>query len=503
MGLLSIIPVDLLKEAGTFIFGPENLALILLITIIGIILGAIPGVGQTLALALFFPFTLTMGSERALMLLAVLYGATTYGGAISAILIRVPGSSTSMASILDGYPMTQNGESARAIGISTVASFIGAIVGLIVLMLVSPSLARFAATLASHEIFWLTVIGFATVSSIVQGSIMKSIVGLSLGVVFATVGPDPILAVPRFTFDTYYLQGGINLIVLFVGIFSIPQAIDLVNQSAISDESEMSGQLRTGISEVLSKPIKTLRGGLIGTLVGAVPGVGGTAANFLSYLTAMKTSKNSDKFGEGAPEGLIASESANNGAAMGTLVPAISLAIPGSATAAIFIGAMIAHGITPGIQAFEGSLPYIIYMSIFLGAVLFLVLGLFGGPYFAKVAKLPNDAMIVGIIVFSLAGSFAVRNNFLDIMLAISIGFIGYLMMENGYSVVTFVIGYVLSPISEGAILRALRSSGGDFTVLWSTPTSIILIILSVVILLAPFISKIILVGKGLITGEK
>lgn len=477
-----------LIDAIQYVLTPENVALILLLTVIGILMGALPGMGQVLALALFFPFTITMEPQRALMLLAVLYGSSTYGGSLAAILINVPGTPTSMATLLDGYPMTQKGKAALAIGVSTTASFSGAIIGLLVLMVLSPSLARFAATLGSHEIFWLTIIGFSTVSAVVEGSIMKSIASVTLGVMFAMVGSDPITGQLRYTFGTFYLQGGLNLVVVLVGMFSIPQAIDMVNRAMISQTGEVEGNLLEGIIFCAKRPLKVIRGSLIGTTVGAIPGVGATAANFISYLTAVSVADDPDSFGQGNPEGLIAAETANNGSAMGSLVPAMALAIPGSATAAIFIGAMLVHGITPGISAFEGTLPWIIYMSIILGALMFLVLGLAGAKHFTRITLLPNDALLTGVVIFALVGSFAVRNLPLDVSVAIFAGLLGYVMMKTGYSIVAFVLAYVLAPISEQNFLSALRVSGGDAGVFFSTPLAITLAFIALFVFISPFI---------------
>jgi putative tricarboxylic transport membrane protein len=475
-------------EALAYVLTPTNIGLILLLTVLGILMGALPGMGQVLALALFFPFTLTMAPERALMLMGVLYGASTYGGAISAILINVPGTPSSMATLLDGHPLTKQGRGAFAIGVSTTASFFGGVIGLLVLAVISPLIARFAATLGSHEIFWLTMMGFATVSAVAQGSIMKSLVAVTIGVMFASVGTDPVLALPRYTFGTFYLQGGLDLVVILVGMFSIPQVIEMVNRPTISETGKVEGRLLDGVKFTLSHPIKTIRGALIGTTVGSIPGVGATAANFISYLTEVTSSSDPDSYGKGNPKGLIAAETANNGSAMGSLVPAFALAIPGSATAALFIGAMIVHGITPGVDVFEGTLPWIIYISIFIGAIMFLTIGILGAKQVTKVTTLPNDGVLAGVVVFALVGSFAVRNNPIDVFVAIGAGLFAYFMMQHNYSIVAFVLAFVLAPISEQSFLRALRVSAGDYGVFFSTPLAIALALLATIVLLSPFL---------------
>jgi putative tricarboxylic transport membrane protein len=487
-----LVTTGSLLEALQIVLEPRIIVAIFLVSIIGVVLGALPGVGPTLAMALFFPFTFVLEPEIGLMIMAVLYGSTTYGGSISAILVNVPGTPGSAASLLDGYPMTQQGLGALAIGISTVSSFFGAVIGLILLGLFAPLLAQLIFVFGPPEFFLLAVLGFSTVSAVSGESIFKSLAAMALGVFFASVGTDPIRAMPRFTFDTLYLQGGINLIVMLVGLFAISQAIELALGSDVQSQEggPVGGNVWDGFREVFKDKIGVVRSGILGTVVGAIPGLGISAANFLSYMTAVNASDHPERFGSGEPKGVIAAEAANNGSAMGALIPAMALAIPGGAAAAVFIGTMLTYGITPGPNVFEQTLPYVVFISILIGDIAFLFFGLFGAKYVARVTSLPRDVLLTGIVVFALLGSFTVRNNILDVGVAMAFGLLGFLMARRGYSLVSFILGFILAPIAERGFQRALLISNNDYGVFVARPLDWVLIALSIIVLLSPIIIR-------------
>jgi putative tricarboxylic transport membrane protein len=488
-----------IQEALATVLTPELLVLVVVVSLIGILLGATPGIGPTLALVLFFPFTFVLEAEVGLSLMAVLYGSTTFGGSVSAILVNIPGTPGSAATLLDGYPLTKQGKAALALGAATLSSFIGAVIGLIFLALFAPLLADFSLAFGPADFFMLAVFGLSIISAVTRGSLLKSLVAVSLGVLFASVGTDPIRASPRYVFDTFYLQGGVDLVVLLVGLFAVSQAIEMTlstdstAQMAISDTSVWHG-----VREAVNDWTGMLRGGLIGTIVGSIPGVGISAANFLSYLVAVRFSKSPETFGTGNPKGVVAAESANNGSAMGALVPAMALAIPGGASAAVFIGVMVTYGISPGPQAFEAtSLPYVIYISILLGNLVFLAGGLLGGKYFARVNELSDDVLLAAIISFALMGAYAVRTNILDVVVAVLIGLFAFGLERRGYSLVAFIMGFILAPIAERGFQRALLISGGDYGIFVESPISAILLILSLVMFLSPIALRLRSDGEG------
>lgn len=481
------------QEAMSIVFGPRMLLIITAVAVIGVILGALPGVGPALAMALFFPFTFVLPAEQGLVIMAVLYGTTAYGGSISAILINVPGTGGSAATLIDGFPMTQRGEGTKAVGISTFSSFTGAVVGLILLALFAPILSRWALQLGPPQIFLLAVLGLCCVSAVSGESVMKSLAAMSLGVFFASVGLDPIRARPRFTFDWLYLQNGVDLIVMLIGVFAISQALKFVleGDEDVEGSENLGGSALDGFKSVMSDKVGALRGSLIGTIVGAIPGAGMSTANFLSYIITINLSKNPEEFGTGKEEGIIAAETANNGSTMGALIPAMTLAIPGGAAAAVFIGVMFSYGITPGIQAFQGPLPYVVFTSIFLGDLVFLVFGLFAAKYIAKVIQLPRDVLLSGIVVFALVGSFAMRNNVLDIGAAILFGVLGFALSRRGYSLIAFILGFILAPIAEQGYQRAILISSGDYGIFVDSVLNVALILTAIALLLSPIVFRI------------
>lgn len=488
-----MVSAQLFGEALSIVFELELLLIIFAVSLIGVALGALPGIGPALAMALFFPLTFVVPPEQGLSIMAVLYGSTAYGGSISAIIVNVPGTGGSAATLLDGYPMTQRGEGAKAIGISTVSSFSGAMFGLICLTVFAPTLGRWALGIGQAQFFWLAVIGLSAVSAVSGRSLLKSIAAMCLGVVFATIGMDPIRGQERFTFDTFYLEAGMNLIVVLIGIFAISQAIAFslqMKQEDGTEIAELGGSAMSGFKSVWNNKFGVLRSSIIGTAVGAIPGAGMSTANFLSYIVAANTSKNPEEFGTGREEGLIAAEVANNGSTMGALIPAMTLAIPGGAAAAVFIGVMLSYGITPGPQAFEGPLPYVIFISIFLGDVVFLVFGLVAAGYIAKIIELPRDVLFSSIVIFSLVGAFAMRNNNFDVGAAIIFGLIGYLLMRRGYSIIAFILGFILTPIAEKGFQRALLISDGDWMIFFDGALNIALFLASLLLLSSPILFR-------------
>lgn len=494
--VLQLSGTENLFEAAEFIFNPTMILIIVVVSIISILLGATPGVGPTLTMVLFFPFTLGGDPALALMVLATAYGASTYGGSISAILVNVPGTGGSSATLLDGYPMTQNRESARALGISTVASFAGAIFGLLCLILFGPKLAQLVFILSPANMFWLAILGLSVVAAVTRGSLLKGLISVSFGVWVASIGRDPTRGASRYTFDHTYLEGGVGIIIAVIGIFAISEVINLAIRDPMANDGEVPDEKNAanvwdGVRDVISDPVTTLQSALIGTTIGSIPGVGISAANFLSYLTAVARSKNPKKFGKGNPTGVLAGETANNASTMGALIPAMALGIPGGAAAAVFIGVMLAFGIAPGPSAFQNELPYIIFIAIIIGDIVFLVIGLSLAKYFARVTDLPSDVVLIGITVISLAGGFAIRNLNTDLIVILILGYVAFLMRENGYSIITWIMGFILAPIAERGFQRSLAISGGDYSILFEDIISLFLIVLSIFIFFLPIIRNI------------
>lgn len=485
--VLQTSTMELIREAIRYTLTPEILLLVLVCTALGIILGATPGIGPTLTLALAFPFTFGIDPALGLLIMAVFYGATIYGGSISAILVNVPGTPGSAATLLDGYPMAQQGEGTRALGIATVASFTGGLIGLAVLVLFGPQFAKLALALGSPEVFMMAVLGLTVVAVVSRGPLMKSLASVSIGVFLASIGQDPISATYRYTADTLYLKGGIPVIVVVVGLFAIGQVIELA-YGTVSPEKvkDFGGGTLRGVKDALKRKWIVLRSALIGISIGSIPGVGATSSNFFAYLITLKRSKDEEEFGQGKPEGVVAAEAANNASAMGSLIPTLAFGIPGSAATAIFLGYMISAGISPGYQVFTSSLPYVVFLGILLGNIAFVILGLALAKYFARVSVMPTSILIIAITVVSLVGTFSVRNNMLDIGVAILIGILAFALRRNGFSLVALILAYILVPIAERNFRRSLLISGGDYGIFFSRSISLALLVVAIVLLFSP-----------------
>lgn len=495
---MTISPIILqagMHQALDLILSPPILLLIAAITITGVVMGAVPGLGPLLAMALFLPFTFFLEPEIALLILAVLYGSTTFGGSIPAILLNIPGTVGSTATLLDGYPMTQRGDGTLALVVAAISSLIGAMTGLLILILLAPVLADIALSFGAPERFGLALLGLSIVAAVTRDALTKGMIAASLGVFVASVGLGPVRAIPRYTFDWIYLQAGLYIIPVMVGMFGLSQVLTISQEGSIiiRDDSfvgQSSGAILDGVKTVLRNWTEVVRGSLLGAVVGSIPGVGITAANFLSYLISMIRSDDPDSYGQGNPRGVMAAESANNGAAIGALVPAMALSIPGGASAAIFIAAMIIHGVTPGPSAFQGHLPYVIYFSIMISNVLFVLVGIFGAKYLVKLIKIPNPVLISIVTTFVMLGMLAGRNNINDVLIGVAFGFIGYAMVQYGYSLVPFVIGYILGPIAEDGFQQSIAIASGDYAIFVTRPVSLLLLVLAVIIFFAPIVVR-------------
>ena len=321
--------------------------------LIGMLLGALPGVGPAVAVAILIPLTFHWDAADALIFLGVLYPATVYGGSISAILFNVPGHGGSAATVLDGYPLCQQGKGAEALGLSAAASFVGGLFGVTALILFSPILAGFGLRFGPAENFILGILGLSIIAVVIRTSTLKGLISALLGLLISTIGYDLVTGEIRYTFGTLYLQDGVPFVQALIGLFAISQAIRLsISGRAIASQARFQGHLVEGSLRVLKYPVTLIRSSVIGTVIGALPGAGMVTASFVSYGEAVRASKDPERFGKGEPEGVIAAEAANNASILAALIPTITLGIPGGAGVAVFMGAMILHGITPGPMAF-------------------------------------------------------------------------------------------------------------------------------------------------------
>lgn len=471
------------------LMNPGVLLAILSGTVVGIIVGAMPGLTATMAVALLIPVTFGMQPLVGLALMGGVYSGGMYGGAISAILLSTPGTPAAAATAFDGYPMTKQGKGGTALTVATWASFWGGIISTVALLLMAPALAKFSLRFGPPEYFVLAIMGLSSIVTLTKGSMVKGLISGFLGLVLATVGMDPISGYMRFTFDIVDLYDGIPFMPALIGLFSVSQILDLTAETHIVDDlsdtiaSIKRSRLPKGLGPTITK------GSIIGTIVGMLPGAGATISAFISYNFAKQSSRDSDTFGKGNPKGVAASESANNGCVGGSLIPLLTLGIPGNSVAAALMGGLLIQGLIPGPELFSkyGAMTYGFILSLFLANVIFLVLGLYLAPYFAKVTTTPNALLIPGIAILSVIGTYAINNNMFDVWLMFGFGVAGYFLEKGGFSTGALVLGLILGPIAELGFGQSLIMAAGSPMAFFERPLCLLLWAITILLMIPAF----------------
>lgn len=474
---------------------PMNLGFCFLGTMIGIIIGALPGFTSTMGVALFIPFSYSMHPATGMIFLVSIYCASTYGGSISAILINTPGTPAAVITTIDGYEMTKNGEGGRALAMAVFSSLVGGIISALALLLIAPPLARLVILFGPVEVFYLSLFGLSVIVGFSKGSLTKGLISGVAGLLLATVGVDTISGVYRYTFDNVSLFEGIPIVPMVIGLFSTSQVFTLGEQkrtTIVHDISTFSDSSMPRMSDIKENWFNMLRSSVIGTIVGIIPAAGMSIACAIAYNEAKRASKNPEKFGHGSIEGVIASESANNGVTGGSLVPLLTLGIPGNTVSAIFLGGLLIHGLRPGLQLFTkyADISYTLLFGLFVANIMMFVVGLFAAKKVAGITKVSTDMLAPIIMILCVVGSYAIRNNLFDVGVMLAFGFVGYFMKRWGYSTPSMILGVILGPMAEGEFRRALMLSKGEWSFFWRSPVSIILLILIIVTLLGPTLRK-------------
>ncbi|MFC7009820.1 tripartite tricarboxylate transporter permease [Halalkalicoccus salilacus] len=460
--------------------------------VVGIIVGALPGMGASLGMAIVLPLTLPLNPVNALILLVGIYSGSMYGGSIAAILINVPGTAGSAATTLDGYPKSRMGKAKDAIAISATSSAIGGTFSLVTLLLLMPVLIEVVLFFETPEYFAVAVLGLSLIVIVARGSIVKGILSGAFGVLIATVGIAPMAPVRRYTFGRL-LVDGIDFIAILIGLFAIAEMIKLASEGTIAkDNLDISGNTVNGIKEALSKPITMIKSAYIGMLVGAIPGGGSSAANFLSYGEAMRSSSNPDEFGEGSTEGLVASEASNNGTIGGSIIPTISFGIPGSGATAVLLGGLLMHGLQPGPELFEAQAgtTYAMLLSILIGNIVILAAGLLLITRASYITQISTTTIIPMVIILSTLGGIALRTNWADVLTVFLLGVLGYWMIQSNYSVIAFVLGAILGPIAEENFIRSLQISDGSYIIFATRPITAVILLATFLILTGPVLKR-------------
>lgn len=459
----------------------------------GIAFGAVPGLTGIVGVALLIPFTFIFSPIEGLLLLSGVYVGATFGGSISAILFNTPGSPEAACTALDGYPMARRGEAGKALGLALASSAIGGVFGTLVLALSAPALARFALDFGPAEYFGLAVLGISAIASIGAKSTSKGLLSGLIGLMLATVGLDPISGTPRFTFGNNMLMTGIGFVPAIIGIFALAEVLQRFSEPfreghGIEGKEKVSTKLPT-LKEYLQLKVTLLRSSVIGTLIGALPGVGATTASFIAYSEAVRWGGTRKKFGTGVPEGIAAPESANNAAVGGSMIPLLALGIPGSATTAVMLGGLTIHGIVPGplLMIQNKELVYSVFIGMMLANILMLVFGLHAARLFAKVLDVPYALVGPSIVVLCMTGVYALNNNVVDIAVMLAFGAFGFILRELDYPIAPLIIGLVLGPVAEESLRQGLVISDFNFLAFISRPIAGSLLLLSIVSLVYGF----------------
>jgi putative tricarboxylic transport membrane protein len=481
-------------EAFSTVFSLSTLLIILLGTLFGIVMGCIPGMSSSMAVAIIVPFTFTMDPASGIILLASIYCASVYGGSISAILLNTPGTPAGAATVLDGYPLTLQGKSGKALGVSAISSGIGGIISALILMTAAPFLAQQSLRFGSPEYFAVAIFGISIVSSLGGKNPIKGLIAGSLGILIATVGMDPINGFPRFTMGSSTLIAGFDLIPVLIGLFSASQAFILIKDALKSESnstiSEISGSILPTFKEITKLMPNISRSSLIGTFIGIIPGIGGDPAAFIAYNEAMRWSKHPEKFGKGAIEGVAAPEASNNAVTGGALIPLLTLGIPGNTVTAILIGGLLIHGLRPGPMLFQnnGDVVYALFISLIVTNVLFMVIGLFGVKYFRYILKVPNRILGPVILLLSIVGSFAISNSYHDIWVMLLFGVLGYIFRQMDVPTTPIVLALILGPLAEESYRQSLLQSAGDISIFFTRPISAVFLIIALISFVTPFV---------------
>lgn len=486
------------------IFSFPTILFVLLGTVLGMTFGAMPGLGGIVVLALLLPLTVGMEPGTTMALFGAALGGVAFGGSISAILINVPGTAPNAATCLDGYPMARNGESGKALGISATASALGALFGIIVLIALIPVAQTIVLAFAAPEFFMLTILGISVIALVTRGQLMNGLAAGGIGILLALFGYDPITGNVRWNFFEIlglgigegYLYDGIKLVPAVIGIFAIAEVMHLTatERESIADREayKASGGAIDGAREVLRHPGLFIRSAVIGTVVGMIPGVGGTVANFLSYLNATQTNDHPERFGTGDPRGVIASEAANDAKDGGALLPALAFGIPGSATTALILAALTLGGIAPGpnIITEELDVVFALLLALVLSNVLTSLIGISLADQISKVTTIPTSYIVPLVLVISLAGAYVVNESLGDVAVAVFLGLVGFFMILYNYSRIALIIGLILGQVAEITFHQSIGAYDAGVLVFFTRPISLLFFLALVATLLYPVVSR-------------
>lgn len=484
--------MDAVLQAISILATLENVGLLLAGTAVGIFIGAMPGLSVNMGLALLFPITFSVGGMSGIVMLLGIYCGAIYGGSITAILLRTPGTPASAATTLDGYPMAIiNGQPGRALSISTMASTFGGVFSTICLILFAPLLAQVALQFSKPEYFALAVFGISMITSVSSGSILKGLVSCLIGLFIATIGLDAMSGLERFTLGTLYLTGGVSFMPILIGLFALTQVFVNVEDAYKQEQKKQTIKIDNVLptwSDFKLTLTTLLRSSCIGTFIGCVPGTGGDISSWISYDQAKRWAKDKSQFGKGDPRGIAASESGNNSIVGGAFIPVLTLGIPGDGATAIILGALMVHGMQPGPLLFVDHAPDV--YAIFIGMMAAnIVMGLMGFSLirlFVKVVNIPRVILLPIITVMAIIGTYSYNNSMNDVLIMFAAGIVGYFMYKIGMGVPGVIIGIILGSLAEQNFTGSLMMSDGSLSIFATNPICAVFLVLSVISLLSP-----------------
>ncbi|MDF3194145.1 tripartite tricarboxylate transporter permease [Pseudomonas sp. 1928-m] len=471
--------LDLLQQGFGAVFSFHILFLMVVGVAVGIVFGAVPGLSATMAVALCLPLTFTMGPQAGLSLLVALFIGATSGGLISAILLKIPGTPSSIATVFDGGPLMEQGHGVKALGVGIVFSFLGTIFSIVALMFIAPQLAKVALRFGPHEYFAIAIFSLTLIATLSAGSMAKGLFAGALGFAVSTVGIAPVEAVRRFTFGVTELNGGFAMLTVMIGMFAVAEIIKVAERGRTASQGKAQSVSMKNIKgfgfslkEFREQVPNASRSGLIGLAIGILPGIGAGTSNLVAYIISKKRAKNPETYGKGNIGGIVASETANNAGIGGAMLPLMTLGIPGDTVTAILLGGFLIHGIQPGPLLFISQAPlvYTIFAALIVSTVLMLFMEFYGLRIFIKLLDVPKHILLPIILVLCVVGAFGLSSRLFDVWSILLFGLLGYAFVKAGMPAAPFIIGFILGPMAETNLRRGLMLSDGNFGAFLSNP---------------------------------
>ncbi|ENM5905788.1 tripartite tricarboxylate transporter permease [Vibrio mimicus] len=458
-------------------------------TILGLLVGVLPGLGPLMGMILLLPFAYQLPPVAGIGLLVAIFIGGSCGGAISAILLRIPGTPLAAATLLDGYPMAKKGRSADAIGIAISASALGGMIGGIMLIFFTPMLAAIAMNFGPPEYFALSITGLLSITIVSSESTVRGLMSGCLGLLLATIGTDQLSMAERFTLGSSDLLSGLNIGSVVVGLFAISEVMVQVQSDDLNFKPQIE-KVKVSLHSlmlVFKHKVNLIRSSLIGTFFGAIPGASGIISSFASYAVTRSLAKNRHEYGQGAEGGVVATESSNNACCGGAMIPTLALAVPGDASCAVLMSALMLLGLQPGPQLFalSGDVVGGVFLSYLLSNVFLLFLGLLMTPFFVSVLKLKKSILLPIVLILSILGTFALQSSIFDLWIMLTLGIVGYLLRQAEFPLAPIVIGFILGPIAEGNLRRSLLISQNGFGIFLDRPIGTTILAVNLILVIA------------------